>query len=117
MMEVIILIILGAILFFTYNGFATRCPNCGAYKLHKKDKEATRKDLEVYQLYKNAGITEYLSNTNLSIGKKPGYQESKFKCSKCHHSFNRKEALDWLTIANKHGEEIALSEYQKRINL
>jgi len=116
MMEwAIVVAIIIVISFFIYNGFATRCPNCGTYKLHKKDKEATQKDLENYERYKKLGITDYLSNTGLSIGKKPGYKDSKFKCSKCHHSFNRLEALYWLTIANKHSEDIALSEYHKEM--
>jgi len=112
-MEIIILIVLGAVLFFTYNGFATRCPNCGMYKLHSKDKKATKEDLERYEEYKKAGITNYFEGSSISVGEKPNYQTAKFKCSSCDYSFYRKEALIWLATANKLGEEVAIREYHK----
>lgn len=42
-----------------------------------------------------------------------GYTNAHFNCKNCNHSFSRKSALNWLTIANKLGEEKAIQEYKK----
>ncbi|MGB3988538.1 MAG: hypothetical protein WBK67_02475 [Minisyncoccales bacterium] len=112
-MEVVIFIVLVVAIFFIYNGFATRCPNCGSYKLHAKDKEATKEDMRIYNMCKEIGATNYFQGSMMSIGEKPNYKNAKLKCNTCGYSFSRREALIWLTTANKLGKDIALREYKK----
>ena len=112
-MEVIIFIVLVVAVFFIYNGFTTRCPNCGSYKLHAKDEEATKENMRIYNICKEIGATDYFKGSMISIGEKPNYKIAKLKCNTCNYSFSRREALAWLHTANKLGEEVALREYKK----
>jgi len=106
-MEFIILLIFIVISIFIYNGFQTRCPNCGKYTLHAKDTEAIKEQIKMDEICNQIGMDDY-------IGKgKPNYTTTPFKCNSCKHPFDRKTALIWLTTANKLGEEIALEEYKK----
>lgn len=105
-MEVGILFII-IISILVYNGFRTRCPNCGKYTLHSKDKEAIKEEKERYEKYEKIGLNEAFGRD------KPGYTTTQFICNSCKHSFCRKTALIWLTTANKIGEEITLEEYRK----
>ncbi len=115
-MEWIAILALAAIAFFVYNGFRTRCPSCGAYSLHPKDHEAEKEQGKHYENLKKTGLGDALDNMGSSLGSsgnKPGYSNAHFKCKSCGHSFYRKEAVIWLTTANKLGEETAIKEYRK----
>lgn len=113
----IVLIILAVlILLFIYNGFRTRCPYCGDYSLHPKDKQAEEEQKKSYELLQETGLGNKLDEYGSEFGSsmnKPGYSNSLFKCKSCGHTFSRKTALIWLNIANKLGEETAIREYRK----
>jgi len=115
-MEWIAILVLATIAFFIYNGFRLRCPSCGVYTLHPKDHEAEKEQKQHYENLKKTGLGDALDNKRSSLGNsgsKPGYSNAHFKCKSCTYSFYRKEAMIWLTTANKLGEETAKKEYQK----
>ena len=115
-MELILIVIIIVAGFFIYNGFRTRCPYCGKYSLHPKDLGAEKKQSEYYENLKKSGLGDALDEVGSYFGSsanKPGYANAYFKCKSCNHSFSRKEAVLWLTTANKLGDETAISEYKK----
>jgi hypothetical protein len=84
--------------------------------LHPKDYDAEKHHIKYYENLKNSGLGDALDKAGSSFGSSantPGYANAYFKCKTCGHSFSRKEAIVWLTTANKIGDEIALSEYRK----
>ncbi|MBN8739792.1 MAG: hypothetical protein J0H86_09825 [Xanthomonadaceae bacterium] len=91
-----------------YNGFRTRCPACGKYLLHRTDREAEAKQAEAYR-----NAQRVFGNSSPSFVSRPGYSTRNFRCSGCNHAFDRETAITWLGIANKLGEDVALTEYQK----
>tara|TARA_Y100001963_G_C6763131_1_gene440664 strand:+ start:409 stop:783 length:375 start_codon:yes stop_codon:yes gene_type:complete len=107
------------VIVFIYNGFATRCPKCGSFGLHKKNKEATMQKLK-----SNINIKDLLDRVNssyenpllqeeTSLSKSAQFNEAIFNCKACKYEFNRKKSLIWLTTSNKLGDEIAIKEYNK----
>jgi len=108
MMEIAIILIMIVIGIFLYNGFRSRCPACGSYKLHPDDELANKLQREEYEMFR--GID---NGGALSSRYKPNYANKQFKCLYCNHSFSRKESTIWLHTANKLGEEKAIMEYRK----
>lgn len=105
-MEWIIGLVLAAVLFFVWHGFRTRCPACGVMALHPRG--AAREGA--------SGCLDSLDEAGSSFGSevsKPGYTNARFRCKSCAHQFSRHVAIEWLTIANRLGEECALEEYKK----
>ncbi len=104
-----------AVAWFVYNGFRTRCPACGKYGLHRKDKAEHSKQRERYEALKDSelGDSQRRRGQNIETRYKPGYANSRLRCKKCRHLFGRKLAIEWLRISNKHGDDLALREYCK----
>ena len=111
------LVVVAALIgYFIYNGFRTRCPMCGAYALHPKDKAAEIKQAERYKMLKESGLGDALDSYGSHSGSaknKPGYSNAIFSCKSCQHSFDRETSVIWLTESNKIGDEKSIEEYQK----
>jgi len=87
--------------------------------LHTKDSEAEKKQHAHYENLKKTGLLKSFDESGIPFGSdrsKPGYANAKIKCKACGWSFSRREAVIWLTTANKLGEEVAISEYDKLQN-
>ncbi len=117
----ILLIVIGV---FIYNGFRTRCPNCGKYALHSKDTEAIIRQRQMNDISNKLGFNNAMNDLYKEsrfsneleqhyLDQQSSYASAIFRCNSCKHSFDRKTALIWLGTANKLGEEIALKEYKK----
>lgn len=84
--------------------------------MHPHDKLAEQQQREDYENMQATGMLDALDQAGSSLGSatyKPGYVNARFKCKVCDHHFKRSEAIEWLTIRNKIGEERALVEYKK----
>ncbi|EOE6249814.1 hypothetical protein ACUY0Y_004465 [Vibrio parahaemolyticus] len=115
-MEMLIILVLAAIGFFVWQGYRTRCPKCGKVALHPKDKDAEEKQKQHYENLQKTGLLKSFDKAGVTFGSelaKPGYANALFKCKSCCWSFGRREAITWLTTANKLGENVALREYEK----
>lgn len=106
----IIFIVIG---FFIYQGFCTRCPNCGYWGLNRKVKDDISSN-EFYELLRSAseGLkdnpeTEWYSK----MASNKGFSNKTLTCKKCKHTFSRNLAMLWLKTSKKIGEEEALKEY------
>lgn len=64
---------------------------------------------------KSSGLLESLDQAGSAIGSsaKPGYVNTPLQCKQCGHLFKRSTAAQWLTIANKVGEDTALKGYKE----
>ena len=117
-MELILIFVVVAIIFFIYNGFRTRCPSCANYSLHSKDDAEEKRQAQYYKDLKKSGLGDALDRAGSPLGSarsKPGYANAKFICKSCGHPFSRREAVIWAATANKLGKDIAISEYTKLI--
>ncbi|MEI8613579.1 hypothetical protein P4S54_07680 [Shewanella sp. PP-He15 brown] len=115
-MEILIILALTAIVFFIWQGFRTRCPKCGKMALHPKDKDAEEVQKQHYENLKKTSLLSKLDESGVTFGSeraKSGYANALFKCKNCGWLFGRREAITWLTTANKVGENVALREYEK----
>ena len=103
---IIVLVVVIAGVFFGITGFKTRCPNCGVFKLHPKDKE------------RNAQMVKAHSDA-LSVGfppsqySKPGYVNDWLRCKDCGALYQRHTANEWMNVSRDLGEDDAILEYKK----
>jgi hypothetical protein len=113
--------IIGSILFilvlvFLYNGFCTRCPNCGYWGLNKKTKEDefSKFDKEyqkaMRQLSKNDTILKKINSKSSE-----SFTSRLLMCKKCGHEFNRKLAHEWNNVSKKVGNMKAIEIYKNNI--
>lgn len=115
-MELIIISIFIIIVYFIYQGFCTRCPNCGYRGLNKHLQE-DKTSGEFEELMKD--VTKMIkSDSNTSsythlMGNPNGFANKTLTCKKCMNKFSRNLAMSWQKTANKLGEEIAIEEYRK----
>jgi uncharacterized C2H2 Zn-finger protein len=108
-------IVLVTVVYFFWQGFRTRCPNCGNMALHPKDEIAFKEQKNSYELMLNSGLLNSLGKSDSASGltKKPGYINTPFRCAKCDSLFQRDIAANWLVISNKIGNDKAIEEYKK----
>lgn len=118
-MEMMLVLVIFTVAFFIWQGFRTRCPQCGDMALHPRDNVAEQSQREMLENMKAIGLLDTLDQAGSklgsvgSVGSKPSYVNSYFKCKACGHSFKRSKAIEWLTIRNKLSEKKALDEYKK----
>jgi hypothetical protein len=104
----IVVIVVGAGLFFGITGFKTRCPNCGVFKLHRKDRELNAKMAQSYADTIAVGF-----DPSFAADKKPGYLNDWLRCSTCGERYQRHTANEWMTISRKFGNDDAIIEYKR----
>ena len=103
---VIVVLVVATGLYFGITGFKTRCPNCGVFKLHPKDRE---KNAKMVQSYKDALSVRFPP----SEYSKPGYVNDWLRCVKCGERYQRHTANEWMNISREFGEDDAILEYKK----
>lgn len=113
----IIIVVALVIVYFIYQGYKSRCPNCGFYGVNREEKE----DKEVVKEHRR-----YLEEEGLLDWERDNYEKGIFKrnpdnhfssqlltCKKCGHKYERYTSEIYEDIARKQGDEYALSKYQK----
>lgn len=101
---VVVVVIAGA--FFGVTGFKTRCPNCGVFKLHAKDRARNAEMVKAHNDAVSVGFPP-------SQYSKPGYVNDWLRCGKCGALYQRHTANEWMNVSRDLGEEDALLEYRK----
>ena len=102
---IIVVLVVVAGLFFGITGFKTRCPNCGVFKLHPKDRERNAKMVQSYNDTVSVGLMDEYS--------KPGYVNDWLRCVKCDKQYQRHTANEWMNISREFGNDDAILEYKK----
>lgn len=114
-LAVVVVVFIIVTSYIAWQGFRTRCPNCGKTALRFKDKNAHEKQQESYELVKSVGLLDSLNQfgSGSRLANKPGYINTPFQCTNCDTSFERDIAAHWLSISNKIGDRQAVAEYKK----